>query len=115
MPYLKLTTNVAITKEQSPKLLSQFSQLLAKETGKPERYVMVELAGGKDMLFGGSSEPLAYVECKSIGLSGQQAKSLSASISQLLASNLQLPAERVYIEFSNCPADLWGWNGSTFG
>lgn len=115
MPYLKLTTNIAISKEQAPKLLTQFSQLLAKETGKPERYVMVEVAGDRDMLFGGSNEPLAYVECKSIGLSAQQAKSLSASISQLLASNLSLSAERVYIEFSNCPGDLWGWNGSTFG
>ncbi|MGZ4968343.1 MAG: phenylpyruvate tautomerase MIF-related protein [Methylobacter sp.] len=115
MPYLKLTTNIAINKEQSPKLLNQFSQLLAKETGKPERYVMVELAGDKDMLFGASNEPLAYVECKSIGLSAQQAQSLSASISQLLASSLQLSADRVYIEFSNCPGNLWGWNGSTFG
>lgn len=115
MPYLKLTTNVAVNQEQSPKLLRQFSQLLAKETGKPERYVMVELAGGKDMLFGGSGEPLAYVECKSIGLSSQQAKSLSAAITQLLASELRCSAERVYIEFSNCPADFWGWNGSTFG
>lgn len=115
MPYLKLTTNIAISKEQSPKLLTQFSQLLAKETGKPERYVMVELTGDKDMLFGGSNEPLAYVECKSVGLSDQQAKSLSASIPQLLANNLSLAAERVYIEFSNCPANLWGWNGSTFG
>ncbi len=115
MPYLKLTTNITINKEQSPKLLNQFSQLLAKETGKPERYVMVELAGDKEMLFGGSNEPLAYVECKSIGLSAQQAQSLSASISQLLASSLQLSADRVYIEFSNCPGNLWGWNGSTFG
>ncbi len=115
MPYLKLSTNVAINKEQAPILLSQFSQLLAKETSKPEHYVMVELAGEKDMLFGGSNGPLAFVECKNIGLSSQQAKSLSASISQLLASSLQLPAERVYIEFSNCPGNLWGWNGSTFG
>lgn len=115
MPYLKLATNVEVNKELSSKLLSRFSQLLAKETGKPERYVMVELAGGKDMLFGGSSEPLAYLECKSIGLSPLQAQSLSASISQLLASELKLSAERIYIEFSNCPAEFWGWNGSTFG
>jgi phenylpyruvate tautomerase len=115
MPYLKLTTNIAVNKEQSPKLLNQFSQLLAKETGKPERYIMVELADDKEMLFGGNNEPLAYVECKNIGLSSQQAQSLSASISQLLASSLQLPADRIYIEFSNCPANLWGWNGSTFG
>ncbi len=115
MPYLKLNTNVEISSEQTPQLLTDLSRLLAKETGKPERYVMVEISGGKAMLFGGSSDPLAYLECKSIGLSATQAKALSSSIPQLLASALALSADRVYIEFSNCPAELWGWNGSTFG
>ncbi|MDD2760425.1 MAG: phenylpyruvate tautomerase MIF-related protein [Methylomonas sp.] len=115
MPYLKITTNVDITPEQSPQLLADLSRLLAKETGKPERYVMVEATGGKAMSFGGSTEPLAYLECKSIGLSPAQAKALSAAIPTILASKLSLPADRVYIEFSNCPAEFWGWNGSTFG
>lgn len=115
MPYLKLSTNVQITPAQSTTLLTELSQLLAKETGKPERYVMVEATGGKAMLFGGSAEPLAYLECKSIGLSPGQAKALAASIPRLLAEKLSLPADRVYIEFSNCPGDFWGWNGSTFG
>jgi len=115
MPFLKLSTNVTIDQSQSEQLLSKFSQLLAKETGKPERYVMVELAGGKAMSFGGSHQPLAYLECKSIGLSAAQAKALSASISQLLTGSLSLSADRIYIEFSNCPAEFWGWNGSTFG
>lgn len=115
MPYLKLSTNVIIDQEQSSRLLSELSALVAKETGKPERYVMVELTGGKAMLFGGSNRPLAYLECKSIGLSPAQAKALSASLSLLLTAGLQLPADRIYIEFSNCPAEFWGWNGSTFG
>ena len=115
MPYLKLRTNKSINKEQSAELLGEFSQLLAKETAKPERYVMVELKGDRDMIFSGNNESLAYVECKSIGLSSDQAKSLSASIGQLLETRLQITADRVYIEFSNCPADYWGWNGSTFG
>jgi len=114
MPFLKLSTNVDIDQTQSEQLLSELSQLLAKETGKPERYVMVELAGGKAMLFGGSNQPLAYLECKSIGLSATQAKALSASISKLLTGALPLSTERIYIEFSNCPAEFWGWNGSTF-
>jgi phenylpyruvate tautomerase PptA (4-oxalocrotonate tautomerase family) len=67
------------------------------------------------MMFGGSTDPLAYVECKSIGLSTAQAKSLSLSVSQVLATELQLGSDRIYIEFSNHPAELWGWNGSTFG
>ena len=115
MPYLKLRTNKTINEEQSLKLLSEFSQLLAKETGKPERYVMVELDGDRNMIFSGNNDSLAYVECKSIGLSSTQAKSLSASISQILETQLQITADRVYIEFSNCPAEFWGWNGSTFG
>lgn len=115
MPFLKLSTNITIDHSQSEQLLSELSELLAKETGKPERYVMVELASGKTMLFGGSNQPLAYLECKSIGLSASQAKTLSASISKLLTRSLELTAERIYIEFSNCPAEFWGWNGSTFG
>lgn len=115
MPYLKLRTNQSISKEHSSILMPQFSQLLAKETGKPESYIMVELEGSKEMIFAGNDDALAYLECKSIGLTTSQAKSLSASISQILESQLQIPANRIYIEFSNCPADFWGWNGTTFG
>ena len=114
MPYLKLNTNVTIDKQKSPQLLSELSQLMAQETGKSERYVMVEITAEKPMLFGGSSDPLAYVECKSIGLTSAQAKSISASLAQLLSDTLKLSPDRVYIEFSNCPAEFWGWNGSTF-
>ncbi|MGR9045512.1 MAG: phenylpyruvate tautomerase MIF-related protein [Gammaproteobacteria bacterium] len=115
MPYLKLNTNIAIDKEQSPQLLNRLSKLMAQETGKSERYVMVELEGGKAMSFGGGTDPLAYLECKSIGLTGAQAKSISKSVSQLLEKELRLAPERIYIEFSDCPAHFWGWNGSTFG
>lgn len=115
MPYLKLNTNVAITSQQSPKLLSELSKLMAQETGKPERYVMVELTENKAMLFAGTNGPLAYLECKSIGLSASQAKSISAAVSRILKDSLQLNGDRIYIEFSNCPGEYWGWNGSTFG
>ena len=115
MPLIKLRSNVSISADKTTQLMSELSQLLASETGKPERYVMVEVKGDRNMLFGGSPEPLAYVECKSIGLSAAQVKSLSLSISQLLNTQLAISADRVYIEFSNAPAEFWGWNGSTFG
>lgn len=115
MPYLRLSTNVAVNDEQAATLTKQLSQQLAKETGKPERYVMIELSGGNTMLFGGSNEPLAFLECKSIGLGATQAKSLSATLCRTLNEALQIASDRIYIEFSNCPAEFWGWNGSTFG
>ena len=115
MPLIKLRTNVSLADDKTTQLMGELSQLLASETGKPERYVMVELKGDRNMLFGGSADPVAYVECKSIGLSTAQAKSLSQSISGVLGAQLSINADRVYIEFSNCPAELWGWNGATFG
>jgi phenylpyruvate tautomerase len=115
MPYLKLNTNVTITNQQSPKLLSDLSKLMAQETGKPERYVLVELVENKAMLFAGTGGSMAYLECKSIGLSASQAKSISAAVSKLLKESLQVAGDRIYIEFSNCPGEFWGWNGSTFG
>ena len=115
MPLLKLRTNVSIDTDKTENLLHELSELLAKETAKPERYVMVEVKGERHMIFGGSTAPLAYVECKSIGLSTAQAKSLAQSIPRVLGTELQLDSDRIYIEFSNHPAELWGWNGSTFG
>lgn len=114
MPYLKLTTNVAISKQQAPKLLGDLSKLMEQETSKPERYVMVELQPNQAMLFAGTADPLVYLECKSIGLSPGQAKSISAAVTKVLADALQLKGDRIYIEFSNCPGEFWGWNGSTF-
>lgn len=113
MPYLKLKTNIRIS--DTPELLKQFSQLMAKQTGKPESYVMVEIASEQSLIFAGSDAPAAYLECKSIGLSSSQTKPLAAAICQLLQSRLQIEPQRVYIEFSDCPANYWGWNGSTFG
>ena len=95
MPYLKLSTNAKISNESE--LLKALSVHIAKETGKPERYVMVELVENKAMLFSGTSDPLAYVECKSIGLSSAQIKSLAASLSRVLNDKLQITPERIYI------------------
>lgn len=114
MPYLTVNTNVIIDDKQSRHISRELSQLISKETGKPERYVMINLSAGMRMLFDGSDAPLAYMECKSIGLSRSQTQTLSASLCQLLKKHLVIEKDRVYIEFSNCPAEYWGWNGSTF-
>lgn len=115
MPYLNLQTNASLSPGQAPQLLKQLSNLVAKETGKPERYVMVSIQENVHMLFSGTAQPLAYLECKSIGMTAVQAKAISAAVAQLLTNTLHVPSERIYIEFSHCPADFWGWNGDTFG
>ncbi len=113
MPYIKLNTNVEI--EDKPSVLRKLSQIAVKETGKPESYVMIEITDNSSMLFAGKDTPLAFLECKSIGLSERQAKALSASLCELLNTELHISSDRIYIEFSNAPAAFWGYNGSTFG
>jgi phenylpyruvate tautomerase PptA (4-oxalocrotonate tautomerase family) len=82
--------------------------------GKPESYVMLTLERNPDMLFAGSNDPLAYLELKSIGLPASRTREFSAQLCELVGSELDIPSDRIYIEFSDVERGLWGWNGKTF-
>lgn len=114
MPLLKVQTNRALAPEHRPGLLRQASATVAEILGKPERYVMVMLEHNPDMLFAGTDAPLAYVELKSIGLPGERTGGLSARLCSLISESLDIPQDRVYIEFADAARHLWGWNGRTF-
>ena len=114
MPLLKIQTNQPVDAATQQALAVSASQTVADLLGKPERYVMVSVGHNPAMLFGGSDEPLAYLELKSIGLPGSQTADLSRSLCDLLKEKLDLPADRIYIEFSDAPRNMWGWNGGTF-
>lgn len=114
MPLLRIQTNRPIDTTGQQALISQASQQVASLLGKPERYVMVSLEHNPAMLFGGSDEPLAYLELKSIGLPESKTAELSAGLAALLNEQLGLPADRIYIEFADAPRAMWGWNGGTF-
>ena len=112
MPYLKLQSNIEI--EDESKLIQEISQLIAGELGKPESYVMVVLEPELSLSFGGNMEPAAWVELKSIGLSGNDNNELSSVICGFLKEELGIAQERIYINFADISSSNWGWNGSTF-
>ncbi|HHH44215.1 MAG TPA: hypothetical protein ENK49_08760 [Gammaproteobacteria bacterium] len=114
MPLLRIQTSQAVAADTGKGLLSKASQAVADMLGKPERYVMVSLEHNPDMLFGGSDEPLAYLELKSIGLPEANTAEFSRRLADLLGDELGLPADRIYIEFADAPRAMWGWNGGTF-
>ena len=114
MPLLKIQTNIEVDQAQQERLLGQLSALTARELGKPEQYVMVILEADMPMLFAGNGEPTMYMELKSIGLPEQQTAALSQSLCQAIHAATDIPAGRIYIEFSNAARHLWGWNGATF-
>jgi len=114
MPLLKIQTNQPIDVDRQKSLISRASQQVAGILGKPERYVMVIVEHNPAMLFGGSDAALAYLELKSIGLPESKTADFSRTLAGLLNDELGLPADRIYIEFSDAPRTMWGWNGGTF-
>jgi len=113
MPYLAIRTNQSVEGQKEP-LLRKASALITRETGKSEDYVMVSLESSATMLFGGSNEPLAYLELKSLDLPGQKIPALSQALCAFLERETGIPKERIYIEFSSAERSMWGWNGTTF-
>lgn len=114
MPYLRIETNSPAAREVGEVALQAISTSLADLLGKPESYVEVAVVPVEEMMFGGSSAPCAFVELKSLGLQADQAPALSEMIAALLAKHFSVPADRAYIQMSDHPRELWGWNSKTF-
>lgn len=114
MPYLKIQSNQPVDAAHTGAFIKQASQLVAEGLGKPERYVMVSLEPPVPMLFAGNDAPAVFMELKSIGLSEAQTPALSKALCELATSQLGVAQDRVYIEFSDAPRKMWGWNGGTF-
>ena len=112
MPYLKIQTIAEVKDKQE--LLKKLSSAASKGIGKPETYIMTAFSSVEAMSFGGSSEPAVFIECKSIGLKEDQTAELSALLCSFCKDELNVPKDRVYIEFSSAKGVMWGWDGRTF-
>lgn len=112
MPLINLRTNITEVSDPGV-LLKKLSESLASATGKPESYVMTLLDSGVPMTFGGSDEPCAYVEVKSIGALTPPA--MTDLFCELIKGFLGISKDRIYIAFDDVNASDWGWNGRTFG
>jgi phenylpyruvate tautomerase len=112
MPYIKVETNGPVPDAEM--FLEKLSARTAEILGKPEQYIMTTLNKNPTMLFAGSNLPAIFMECKSIGLPKDQTKELSRAFSTFFETELGIPADRVYIEFSSAERAMWGFNGGTF-
>jgi phenylpyruvate tautomerase PptA (4-oxalocrotonate tautomerase family) len=116
MPLLNVFTSAELpSPDVADRLLKDLSAELALHLDKPERYVMTSLLPRARMTFGGSTEPACYVEVKSIGtMSPEQTQAMSRALCARLSETLHVPGNRIYIEFANAEAHLWGHDGETF-
>ncbi|WP_071188443.1 phenylpyruvate tautomerase MIF-related protein [Trichormus sp. NMC-1] len=117
MPLIKVQTSVAApeaTVIQS--MLKNLSAKLAKHTGKQESYVMTAFEPEIPMTFGGTTDPVCYIEIKSVGtMKPEQTAAMSQDFCQQINQVLGIPKNRIYIEFADAKGAMWGWNSTTFG
>ncbi|RTZ71735.1 MAG: hypothetical protein DSZ00_02885 [Gammaproteobacteria bacterium] len=115
MPLLHLTTNLELHRESEQAAAASLSGLAARLLGKPESYVMTVVQGGQAMTFGGSDEPCAYLQLKSLGLPEDRTGDFSAALCDHVKETLGIETARIYIEFSSPARHMWGWDRTTFG
>jgi phenylpyruvate tautomerase PptA (4-oxalocrotonate tautomerase family) len=117
MPLIKVQTSVsAPEKAEVESILKTLSAKLAKHTGKPESYVMTTFEADIPMTFAGTTEPVCYIEIKSVGtMKPEQTEAMSQEFCQQINQTLGVAKNRIYIEFADAKGAMWGWNGTTFG
>ncbi|YAF94964.1 MAG: phenylpyruvate tautomerase MIF-related protein [Nodularia sp. CChRGM 3473] len=117
MPLIKVQTSISATqKAEVEAMLKNLSGKLAKHLGKPESYVMTAFEAGIPMTFAGTTDPVCYIEIKSVGtMKPDQTKAMSQDFCQQINQSLGVPKNRIYIEFADSQGSMWGWNSSTFG
>ena len=114
MPFLKIQTNQSLSEADATSLAARSSAVVADQLGKPERYVMTSVETNPAMQFGGTHEPLAYLELKSIGLPESITADVSQALCTLVSDETGINPDRIYIEFADAPRKMWGWDGGTF-
>ncbi len=117
MPLIQVKTSIAQpNKSDVEMLLKSLSSALAQHLGKPESYVMTAFEADVPMTFAGTTDPVCYMEIKSIGtMQPNQTKAMSQEFCQKINQTLGIPINRIYIEFADAKGFMWGWNSSTFG
>lgn len=114
MPYLKIQTNLPLSRKAERAVLKNASQLVSELLEKPESYVMVAIEPDTPMLFAGSDDPVAFLELKSIGLPAKRTKDLSEALCQMIEGHLGVACDRIYVKFIDVKRGMWGWKGDTF-
>ncbi|MDD1416917.1 phenylpyruvate tautomerase MIF-related protein [Dolichospermum sp. ST_con] len=117
MPLIQVKTSVSTPeKSQVESLLKVLSAKLAKHTGKPESYVMTAFEAEVPMTFAGTTEPVCYIEIKSVGtMKSEQTQAMSQDFCEEINQFLNVPKNRIYLEFADAKGSMWGWDSSTFG
>ena len=110
MPFINISTSAKI--EDKNKFLNEISKLISSITNKSKKFVMAKLED-ESKLFFDDETPCCFLELKSIG--SLKPSEMAKPICEFVHENIGIPIDKIYICFEDVPAEMWGWNGRTFG
>ena len=113
MPFIRVTTNEKITKENADLLKTELGVSIECIKGKSEAWLMLEFKGEAMMAFSGSTAACAMVEVDLFGRASDGDKEvLTNSICHVVSFVLGIPSDRIYVRYLE--ADTWGYNHENF-
>ena len=114
MPYLQVTSNIALTDAEKSNALQTLSKTVSELLGKSEDYVMTSWSSVK-MTMAASDAPAALICLQSIRLPDDKIGELSKELTERFGLIAECRSERIYISFENVAPTHWAWNGKPFG
>ena len=110
MPFIKISTSAKV--EDKNKFLEEISILISSLTNKSKNFVMAKLEDESKLFFADQSH-CCFLEIKSIG--SLNPPKMTKTICNFVYEKIGIPIDKIYIYFEDVPAEMWGWNGKTFG
>ena len=113
MPFINVKTNVPVGSDKEKAIKSALGRDITALPGKTENWLMVGLEPECHLWFKGTDEPAALVDVSVYGGADADAyRALTGKVSALLAEELGLKPDRIYVKYSSTPD--WGWTGDNF-
>ncbi len=115
MPYFSIETNIKIESAVNTELMKKASRFLADLMSKPEQAIMVTVKPDMPYIFGGSEDPAAFVQVKALNLDKTRCPEFSRKVGEFIEAEINVPINRVFIEFTDIDGRTFGYNGDTLG
>ncbi|GMS93724.1 hypothetical protein PENTCL1PPCAC_15899, partial [Pristionchus entomophagus] len=113
MPMVRVATNVEMA-NISDDFEVKLTEVLHESMGKPRERIMIEIDGGRRLMYGAKPGPGCQISIKSIGCLGDQMNIRhSAKVCDFIQKELGVPKDKILIEFSDLSAHQVGFNGTT--
>lgn len=104
MPHITVTTSKVLTPEIRDDIAAALGKLITLLPGKSEPVLMIDIADGRNMYFGGEKKPCIYANVALYHASpAGDEKNFAAEMTAMLTEKTGVPAKDIYLTFTEFP------------